>query len=258
MRTPMWKTFVVAVIVGLSSLSFSFGSSNLDQVAREMKSMSVAELERAGDECRAQKNYEQAIQYFREAVRKDRKNAVLFNKLGLSELKNGDNKGARADFEKSAKVNKNYADAFNNVGAVYFVEKNFNEATRYFKKAVALEEARATFHVNLGEAWFAQKKLDWAINEFSRALELDPEVLAHSSRTGISAQVSSPEERANFYYMLAKIQAKRGDFEECLACLKKAKENGHRNLANVYKDEEFSRFWDDARLAEVVPPPTPK
>ncbi len=39
-------------------------------------------------------------------------------------------------------------------------------------------------------------------------------------------------------YMLAKIQAKRGNLQECLVCLKKAKDDGYRNLANVYKDEE--------------------
>lgn len=256
MRGLMWKTIVVAVVVGLSQ--FSFGTSKLDQVTQDMKSMTVAELEKTGDERRAQKDYEQAIQYFREALRKDKKNAVLYNKLGLSELKSGDRKSARAHFEKAAKVNKKFADALNNVGAVYFIENNFSQATKYFKKAVALEETRATFHVNLAEAWFGQKKLDRAINEFSRALELDPEVLAKSSPAGVTARVSSPEERAEFYYMLAKIQAKRGDVQECLVCLKKAKEYGYRNLADVYKDEEFSRLWSDARLTEIIPPPAAK
>jgi Flp pilus assembly protein TadD len=205
--------------------------------------------------CRAEKDYEQAIKYFREALRRDKKNALLYNKLGMAELKSGDLHSARADFEKAAKVNKKYAEALNNVGAVYFVENNFGQAAKYFKKALALEETRATFHVNLGAAWFSQKKLDRAMNEYTRALELDPQALAQNARLGITAQVSSPEERAKFFYLLAKVQAKRGDVQECLACLKKAKDNGYRNLANVYKEEEFSRLWNDARLAEIVPPP---
>ena len=256
MRGLMWKTIVVAVVVGLSQLGF--GTSELGQVTRDMKSMTVAELEKAGDACRAQKDYEQAIRYFREALRKDKKNAVLYNKLGMTEFKSGDRKSARADFEKAAKVNKKFAEAINNVGAVYFVENNFSQATKYFKKAVALEETSATFHVNLGQAWFGQNKLDRALNEFARALELDPDALGRSSPVADTARVASPEERAKFYYMLAKVQAKRGDVQECLLCLKKAKENGHRNLADVYKDEEFSRLWSDARLAEIVPPPAAK
>lgn len=256
MRGLIWRMIVVAVVVGLSQ--FGFGACEPDQTSRDMKSMTVAELEKTGDECRAQKDYEQAIKYFREAVRKDKKNALLYNKLGMAELKNGDLHTARADFEKASKVNKKYAEALNNVGAVYFVENNFGQAAKYFKKAVALEETRATFHINLGAAWFNQKKLDGAMNEYTRALELDPQALAQNARLGITAQVSGPEERAKFFYLLAKVQAKRGDVQECLACLKKAKDNGYHNLANVYKEEEFSRLWNDARLAEIVPPPAAK
>jgi hypothetical protein len=38
------------------------------------------------------------------------------------------------------------------------------------------------------------------------------------------------------------IQAKRGNLQECQVCLKKAKDDGYRNIANVYKDEEFSQL----------------
>jgi hypothetical protein len=58
--------------------------------------------------------------------------------------------------------------------------------------------------------------------------------------------------------MLAKIYARRGNVERCLECLKKAKEDGYRELANVYKDEAFSTLWQDARLLEVVPAPAAK
>jgi tetratricopeptide (TPR) repeat protein len=246
----------VAVVVGLSP--YGLGNSEPDRATRDLKSMTVAELEKAGDACRAQKDYGQAIVYFREAVRQDKKNAKLYNKLGLAELKSSNLDGARLDFERSSKINKKYSDAFNNLGAVYFIQKNFGQAAKYFKKAVALEETRPAFHVNLGAAWFSQKKMDRAINEYTRALELDPLALEANSRAGITAQVSSPEERAQYFYMLAKIQAKRGDVHECLACLKKAKDIGYRNLANVYKDEEFSRLWNDVRLAEIVQPPAAK
>jgi tetratricopeptide (TPR) repeat protein len=172
----------------------------------------------------------------------------------MAELKSDARQNAIADFEKASKVNKKFADAFNNIGAVYFVEKNFGQAAKYFKKAVALDETRATFHVNLGAAWFSPKKLDRAVNEYARALQLDPDALVQNARAGINAQVLNPEERAAYEYMLAKIQAKRGNLQECLVCLKKAKDDGYCNLANVYKDEEFSQLWKDPRLAKIAPP----
>lgn len=220
-----------------------------------ISAMSVTELEKAADQARSQKDFDVAATYLRAAVRKDRNNAKLYNKLGLVELKREDYKAARAAFDKAAKKNPRYADAVNNVGAVEFLKKNYGAAAKYFKKAVALEETRATFHINLGAAWFSQKKLEQAIAEYTRAVELDPTALQTESRTGVVAQIASPEERAQYSYLLAKIYAKRGDVENCLQCLRKAKEGGYRNMANVYKDEEFSRLRDNPKLQEVVPPP---
>ena len=88
MQGLMWRLMVVAVVVGLSQCGFAAGEP--EQATRDMKSMTVAELEKAGDACRAQKDYAQAIQYFREALRKDPKNEVLYNKRGMAELKSDD------------------------------------------------------------------------------------------------------------------------------------------------------------------------
>ncbi len=256
MKTVTARIVLMVVLMMLSG--YSIGTPAPQQEKVRMESMTVADLEKAGDLARAQKDYPQAIQYFQTALRKDRKNAVLYNKLGLAELKNNDLKAARSDFEKAVKRNSKYADAVNNIGAVDYLRKNYGSAAKYFKKAVALEETRPSFHVNLGAAWFSQKKLERALTEYTRALELDPDALRQESKAGITAQISSPEERARYSYMLAKIYARRGDVEGCLQCLRKAKEDGYRDLANVYKDEEFSRMRENPRLHEVVAPPTPK
>lgn len=256
MRMPRWNAIALAIPLVFAGRALGFEQA--EQRVVDVKSMTVSELEKAGDIRRAQKDYDHAIPYFQEAVRKDKKNATLRNKLGLAELQAGKTEQARIDFEKAAKLNPKFADALNNVGAVYFMQKKPGPAAKYFKKAVALDEARATFHVNLGAAWFGQKKFDRAIGEYARALELDPAVLEEHGKVGVTAQIANPEDQAKYYYMLAKIHAKRGNVDGCLLCLRKAKENGYRDLGNVYKEEEFSRLWNDARLAQVVPPPVSK
>jgi tetratricopeptide (TPR) repeat protein len=222
-----------------------------------VESMSVSELETLGDAARARKDYGQAIRYFEAALRKERKNARIYNKLGLAELKNDDQGAAKQDFAKAFKYNPQSADAVNNLGAIDYMQHRYGPATKYFKKAVALDEARASFHINLGAAWFGQKKMDRAVAEYRRALELDPEAFQQESKAGITALIS-PEERAQWAYMMAKIYAQQGDTEGCLRCLKKAKEGGYRDMARVYKDEEFSKLRDDVRLHEIVPPPVAK
>src|SRR5215469_3817651 len=132
MRKLGWKLIVLALI-GMGAQAF--GVPDTEQRATDMKSKTVAELEKAGDACRAEKDYEHAIQYFQEALRRDKKNAVLYNKLGLAELKSSYLQNARIHFEKAGKLNSKYADAFNNLGAVYFMQKNPGGAAKYFKKA---------------------------------------------------------------------------------------------------------------------------
>jgi tetratricopeptide (TPR) repeat protein len=256
MRNITLTILLLAMLVTLET--YGTAQATADQGQVNMSAMNVAELERAGDLARAQKNYDLAAQYLRAALRKDGKNAVLYNKLGLTELKNNDLYGARLDFERAVKRNSKYAEAVNNIGAVEYMRKNYGGAAKYFKKAVALDETHPTYHVNLGAAWFSQKKIERAIAEYTRAMELDPDAFRQESKIGIAAQISSPEERAQYAYALAKAYAKRGDVDGCLQCLKKAKEEGYRNLANVYKDEEFSRMRDNPRVQEVVPPPVAK
>lgn len=252
----MRNTTLKITLLALLLLACRYGVADAaPQGNVRMDSMSVSELEKAGDLARAQKDYDLAIAYFQAALRRDRKNALLYNKLGLAELRKNDLASARIDFEKAAKRDSKFADPVNNIGAVDYMLKNYGSAVRYFRKAVALDETRATFHVNLGAAWFSQKKLEQAIAEYTRAMELDPDVFHQEAKAGVIAQISSPEERAQYSYVLAKVYAKRGDVENCLQCLRKAKEDGYRNLANVYRDEEFSRLRDNPRLQEVVPPP---
>jgi len=253
MHYLMVGLLTAAVILGGGGRIVNAEVVNNDKTS--LDSMTVAQLETAGDLARAHKDYPKAIQYFEAALRKAPKRAVLYNKLGLAELKNGDLAAAQANFQKAVKRNSKYADAFNNLGAVRYMQKDFAGAAKQFKKAIAMDESRATFHVNLGAAWFGQKKMENVLAEYVRALELDPAALQDIGQAGVTAQIASPEERAKYQYMLAKLYAKRGDAEQCLRCLKLAKEAGYRDLGNVYKDEEFTQVRKDARLAEIVPSP---
>lgn len=253
MRNLTIRLAIVAMALGLGE--YTLGTTTIEQSKVSVESMTVAQLEAAGDSARSNKDYALAIQYFEAAIRKDSKNPKLYNKLGLAQLKAGNLIEARASFQKATKGDPKFADSVNNLGAVEYMQRRFGPAAKMFKKAVALDESKSTFHVNLGAAWFAQKKLERAIAEYARALELNPNALA-TSNSGVQAQIASPEERAKYAYMLAKIYAKRGEADECMRSLRKAKEEGYRDLANVYKDAEFAQLRNDPRLAEIAGTPS--
>ncbi len=253
MRTLVWITIAI-MFLGVTAYALP-----ADEAAdtTSLQSMSVADLERAGDASRAQKDYVQAINYFNMALRKDGKNAKLYNKRGLAQLSSGDYMAAKASFLKATKYNRDYPEAWNDLGVVNYIEKDYSAATKNFDKAIALDGLRPNFHVNLGITWFAQNRMDLAMQEYTRALQLDPEALLHSSNTAMSAQITDRDQRAKHDYMLARIFAQLGDIDNCLICLERAKEDGFTPMTDVYKEDDFARVRKDTRLASIVPPPVP-
>jgi tetratricopeptide (TPR) repeat protein len=218
----------------------------------------AAQLESEADLLRTRKAYEQALIYFSAALRKSPGNAVLYNKRGMVELQLNDLEAARKDFQRALRKNPRYAEAHNNLGVVYYARRDYKKAIRQYEKALQLRENSASFHSNLGTAWFARHRLDKAMAEYARALQIDPDVLLRSATGGLVAQVLSPEDRAYYSYVLAKIYAGRGDVERCLECLRKAKEDGYRRLDDVYKDEAFAVVRGDPRFMQLMEKAAPE
>jgi tetratricopeptide (TPR) repeat protein len=212
-------------------------------------------LEIKGDAYRAHKSYDQALVYYRAALAKDKNNAVLHNKAGIAELQLNDLAAAQKHFETAVKKNPRYAEAYNNLGVVQYSQRNYKKATRYYQRALSIREDYASVHGNLGTAWFARRQMDKAMAEYARALELDPDVLMRSASGGVAARISSPEDRAYYSFILAKMHAKRGDIERCLECLRKAKEEGYSRLKDAFTLDEFAVVRTDPRFAELMGPP---
>src|SRR6201997_2101054 len=112
MKTLIMTVAILVIVLGFAGTTF--GQTVPPQPAANLNAMTVAELEKAGDAARAAKDYEQAIDCFETAIRKDKKNAVLYNKLGLSQWKAGSNEAPRASSEKAMKRNSKDAYAANN------------------------------------------------------------------------------------------------------------------------------------------------
>jgi tetratricopeptide (TPR) repeat protein len=218
----------------------------------------AAQLEDKADFLRARKAYEQALIYYAAALRKDPNNAVLYDKRGIAELQLNNLAAAQKDFQRAVKKNPHYAEAYNNLGVVSYMQRNYKKAIRQYEKALRLREDSASVHSNLGTAWFARRQIDKAMAEYARALELDPDILLRSSGSGVAARVLSPEDRAYYSYVLAKMYAKRGDVERCLECLRKAKDEGYSHIKDVNQDPEFALVRADPRFVELMGTPAPQ
>jgi tetratricopeptide (TPR) repeat protein len=212
----------------------------------------AAELEQRGDVLRAEKSYLDALDYYRAALAKKPNDAALYNKIGINELQMGRFGEARKDFERSIKSDKQFADAHNNLGVIYYLEKKYGAAIKRYDDAIKLRDDSASFYSNLGAAYFSKKDYVRASLTYNQALQLDPEIFERTSHAGVLAQMSSPGDRAHFYYVLAKLYAKSGITDRSLQYLRRAMEEGYKGINDVYKDTEFAGLRKDPRFTELM------
>lgn len=223
------------------------------------------ELEKSGDEFRGAKDLLRALDYY-EAANRKQPSAVIQNKIGMTYIAMGRLDKAKSALKRAAKMDKQYAEAVNNLGVVCYLQamspdKNgrprkdsgkLNEAIGNYRKAITLKDDSASFHSNLGAALMDRQKETEAMVEYHRAFDLDPNVFERSSKMGVSAKMSSPEDRAKFSYLLSKLYAAKGDLDHALFYLRKAMEDGYPDINNVYKDSEFASLRHDERFTELM------
>lgn len=257
------------LFLALTSLSLSaqdakmgfeqpIGNNNVVQTPEQLrrvpppsKDATASELEVQADALRAQKNYADAGDYYRAAIRKH-DSAVVENKLGIVELQSLHLDDAKQRFERSIHLDKAYPDAHNNLGVVFYVKHNYGRAIKEYNKAIQERPDSSSFHSNLGSALFAKKEYEKASVEYTTAMQIDPDIFTRQSTVGVQAKLGSPEDRALFHYTIARVFAKRGDNDNCLLYLRKAIEDGFPSIDDVYKEAAFSGILKDPRFVTLM------
>jgi tetratricopeptide (TPR) repeat protein len=211
-----------------------------------------AALEKEGDVLRGQKLFLDALDYYSAVLAKQPKNASVHNKMGIVYLQMRRFNEAKKQFENAVKDDKTNGDAYNNLGVTFYALKKDGKAIKQYEKALKIREDVAAYHNNLAAAYFTKKNFDRATEEYGRALQLDPDIFERTSQTGITAQLPSPEDRAHYDYVVAKMYAKLGVPDRSLEYLRKAMEEGYKDIGNVYKDAEFSQLRKDPRFTALM------
>jgi tetratricopeptide (TPR) repeat protein len=224
----------------------------MSQVQPPPKDATAAELEKQGDELRAQKAYLDALDYFHAALAKSPDNPQVLNKIGIVELLLQRYREATKNFEQALKKDRKFAEACNNLGVADYLRRKYGPAIKQYKKALEIAPDSASAYNNLGAAYFARKDFVRASEAYTQAVRLDPMIFEHTSRTGIAAQMSSPGDRAHYDYVLAKLFAKMGDSDHSLQYLRKALEDGYKQVESALTDPEFAELRKDARFTDLM------
>jgi len=197
----------------------------------------------------ARKMYREAAEIYKQCPLDS---AVIQNKIGIAYHQMMQTDIAKRYYERAIKLDPNYAEAINNVGTIYYSRKSYRRATKLYQRALTLAPNSASIYSNLGTAFFARRNYKKAAEIYEKALALDPEVFEHRNSWGILLQERSVEERAKFYYYLAKTYAKAGMNDRALTYIRKALEEGLTERKKMMEDPEFASLRKLPEFQELL------
>jgi tetratricopeptide (TPR) repeat protein len=209
----------------------------------------------------AKKQYPDAIEVYSRLSQQYPKEAAYPNYLGIAQLQDGKLDDARKSFDRATKIDRRFSDAYNNMGATYFAEKQYKRAISQYQRSLSLKPDVASVYTNIGYAYFAEKQIPKAMEAFHRALEIDPHVFEETGRAGSILSYRSVADRGLFNFMLAKDFAQSGDAANCVVYLRRAADEGYKDVGKARTDPAFTKVIDDpsvkALLDQIAPLPTP-
>lgn len=111
---------------------------------------------------------EKAIEQYHKSLKIDPDNYTAYQLMGVAYLMLGKNKESEKTFKKLKYLNPNEPEAYFGLGDVYSVEKKFFLANECFEKALKLYtdeqgKLKADAYLNIGLNYFRQKEYDQAI-----------------------------------------------------------------------------------------------
>jgi tetratricopeptide (TPR) repeat protein len=215
--------------------------------------------EQLADLYMVRKDYREAAMVYKRLTDQNPRNPVYLNKLGIALHQQTALAQALKYYERASKVDPSYADAQNNIGTIWYQRKRYGKAIKSYQKAIAIRNDMAVLFSNLAYAYFGDKKYEQAIASFRQALVLDPQFFEHnSSRSGSLLQDRSVGDRGRFYYLLAKSFAEAGNLDRCLIYLRKAKDEGYKELTALRTDPSFSAVLKEPAIQEILAPKPPE
>jgi tetratricopeptide (TPR) repeat protein len=122
------------------------------------------------------KNYREAADSYRQAIRLDPYNAADAQyALGLVYRDWGRPEEEIQAYKQAIKLKPDYTSAYERLGSRYLKSKRFPEAIETFKQLVALKPGDANVPNNMGEAYFGMNLMSDAVASFRTAIQLKPD-----------------------------------------------------------------------------------
>ncbi|MDO8445470.1 MAG: tetratricopeptide repeat protein [Deltaproteobacteria bacterium] len=179
--------------------------------------MDLKELSAEGNEFFQKGDYARAKERFLEVIGAGYRFADVYNKLGLIFCDNREYEQAVKYFEEALKINPKYTEVSLNLSVTYNELGKYGKAREVYAKAKETAEAEAkgidpfvkgklaNLHFNTGEIYHEMGLLDEALSEYTRALDLRPELVDVRVKIGIAYRDKGFIDKAIHEFKEAKI-----------------------------------------------------
>ncbi|MCM8777535.1 MAG: tetratricopeptide repeat protein [Candidatus Omnitrophica bacterium] len=180
---------------------------------------------------------DEAIQYYRETIKKAGEDAYFYVKLGNLYLKKQDIPSARKCFFRAVRLEPERQEALFGLGLSYLLEKNYNLAALYIERGLALDKENHSARMVLCDIYAGMNRLEDASRHYQYLVEVFPEnYLFHYNYGNILERLGKNREAekeytksvelAHFfwkgYFSLGLLYDKLGMKKKSIECLEKA------------------------------------
>ncbi len=167
-RNKDWESNETLFIAGAKATpNNSRGISALATVYRERGEQSQSQTEQI-------KNYNLAIQYYRQSILLYAENSSAYYNLGVVYMGLNQMEQAKTAFESSLIYEQNNINALNNLGVIAFRRRDYAKAEEVFLNCLKLNRNFQNAHANLGAVYHNLGELEKAKQYYSKALQLNP------------------------------------------------------------------------------------
>lgn len=205
-------------------------------------------LAQAADVLRARRMQDDALDFYRYALKRGGDEVKLQNDIGVTLLELNRAVEARVAFKRAVQLKPKYAQGWNNLGAAEYILGNPKGALSNYLRAVKLDKKSAVFRANLGTAYFEVKDYESGRAEFEKALKLDRNVFQSGGWAGVDAHVLSTSDRGRYCFEMAKMSAKQHDDDNVLRWIARASEAGYDVKSQMSLDKDFYPYLKDRRI----------
>jgi tetratricopeptide (TPR) repeat protein len=130
-----------------------------------------------GNIARKEKNYEDAIYYFSEAIDgfcgKSRSRAMFYCNRGNTYLNKKDYKNALNDYLVANRLDGDYYYPFECLGRYFDSQYQFKQAIENYSTALNLDCKNSNLYIKRGNSYYSLCQFDNAISDYNKAIEID-------------------------------------------------------------------------------------